>query len=142
MRREAQTAPQDAFKVDAYLIEAVLPRSSPFVNRPVAELEALAEGEVSVIAIIRDGRHRYVPAGHWWMFADDVLMLQGDAHGLRELTEEAGLDVVGTTKPPDEAVRPPISALLKQSSWQGRRSLATRPLNCVCGTGSASTLSP
>jgi di/tricarboxylate transporter len=106
VRREAQTAPQDAFKVDAYLIEAVLPRSSPFVNRPVAELEALAEGEVSVIAIIRDGRHRYVPAGHWWMFADDVLMLQGDAHGLRELTEEAGLEVVGTTKPPDEAASP------------------------------------
>jgi di/tricarboxylate transporter len=106
VRREAQTAPQDAFKVDAYLIEAILPKNSPFVNRTVAELEALAEGEVSVIAIIRDRGHRYVPGGHWWMFADDVLMLQGEAHGLRELTEEAGLEVVGTAKPPDEAASP------------------------------------
>ena len=37
------------------------------------------------------------------MFADDVLVLQGDAHALRELAEEAGLEVLGTVKSPGEA---------------------------------------
>jgi hypothetical protein len=41
------------------------------------------------------------------MFAGDILVLQGDAHTIRELTGEAGLDVVGTDDAePSEAVSP------------------------------------
>jgi len=104
--RAAQAAPEDSFKVEAYVLEAALPAASAFVDRTVAELEALAEDNVSVVAIIREGGRRYVPAGHWWMFADDVLVLQGDAHAIRELVEEAGLAVVGTSKPPVETASP------------------------------------
>jgi di/tricarboxylate transporter len=106
LRRGAQAAAEDSFKVDAYVIEAALPKTSTFVGKTVAELEALAEGSVSVIAIIREHGRRYIPAGHWWMFADDVLVLQGDAHALRELAEEAGLEVVGTGKSQGEPVSP------------------------------------
>jgi di/tricarboxylate transporter len=97
IRRGAQAA-EDSFNVNAYVIEAMLPKISAFVDKTVNELEALADGSVSVIAIIREHGHRYVPAGHWWLFADDVLVLRGDAHALRELTEEAGLEVVGTAR--------------------------------------------
>ncbi len=44
------------------------------------------------MAIIREGGRRYIPSGHWWIFADDVLVLQGDAHAVRELAQEARLD--------------------------------------------------
>jgi len=98
--RTAQAAPEDVFKVEAYLVEAKLPEKSALVNKPVSDLETLAEGNVSVIGIIREGGRRYVPAGHWSMFADDILVLQGDAHAIRELVEEAGLVLVGTDKPP------------------------------------------
>jgi di/tricarboxylate transporter len=96
--RDTQAAPEDAFTVDAYVIEAIVPETSAFADRTVATLEALANGGVSVIAIIREQEHRYVPAGHWWIFAGDVLVLHGDAHALRELAEEAGLEVIGTAK--------------------------------------------
>jgi di/tricarboxylate transporter len=110
--RAAQPVPEDSFKVEAYVLEAALPATSHFVDRTVAELEGLAEGNVSVVAIIREGGRRYVPAGHWWMFADDILVLQGDAHAIRELVEEAGLKVVGTAKPPVEtASRGPLAVV-------------------------------
>ncbi|RST85650.1 SLC13 family permease [Aquibium carbonis] len=104
--RGAQASAQDAFQVDAYIIEASVPASSPFVDKTVESLEALGDGEVSVTAIIREGGRRYIPSGHWWIFADDVLVLQGDAHAVRELAQEARLDVVGTAKTPDETLAP------------------------------------
>ena len=101
--RVARGAAEDSFNVDAYVIEATLAKTSRFVDKTVHDLESLAEGGVTIIAIVREGGHRYVPAGHWSMFADDVLVLQGDAHALRELAEEAGLEVLGTVKSPGEA---------------------------------------
>jgi di/tricarboxylate transporter len=98
--RTGQPAAEDAFHVNAYLVEATVPAGSPFINKTVESLEALGEGTVTVIAIIREGGRRYLPAGHWWMFAEDILVLQGDAHALHGLAQEAGLEVVGTAKAP------------------------------------------
>ncbi|HEY0567532.1 MAG TPA: SLC13 family permease [Xanthobacteraceae bacterium] len=100
--RAGQTSVEEAFKVDAYVLEARVPDTSPYVNKTVADLEALGEGNVTVTAIIRENARRYIPAGHWWLFANDVLMLQGDAHALRELAEEAGLELVDAAKAPVE----------------------------------------
>lgn len=100
--RTGQAAIEDAFHVHSYLVEAAVPVGSPFVNRTVASLEALGEGSITVIAIIREGGRRYVPAEHWRMFAEDILVLQGDAHSLHALAQEAGLEVVGTTKAPEQ----------------------------------------
>lgn len=104
--RGSQTPAEEAFEVEAYVIEATVPKTSAHVNKSVAQLEALAEGAVAVAAIVRERGRRYVPAGHWWIFADDVLVLQGDAHDVRHLVEEAGLEVVGTAKAPGESVAP------------------------------------
>jgi di/tricarboxylate transporter len=104
--RKGEAAAEDAFQVDAYVIEATVPTGSRFVNKTVAQLEKLEEGEVTVRAIIREGGRRYIPSGHWWLFVGDVLVLQGDAHALRTLASEAGLQVVGTVKSPDDSLSP------------------------------------
>lgn len=106
MRRGTQTAAADTFKVDAYVVEARLPKSSAYVGKTVSELEALAQGSVFVISIIRERGRRYIPASDWLMFVDDVLVLQGDAHALRELSEESGLEVIGTARSQGEPVSP------------------------------------
>ena len=102
--RRVQPAPEDAFSVESYVTEARLPAGSPFVDKSVAALEAEADGNVSVTAIVREGNRRYVPGGHWTMYAGDILLLQGEAHSIRELAEEAGLEIVGTATPPAEEV--------------------------------------
>jgi di/tricarboxylate transporter len=91
-----------SFEVEPYLSEAVLPEDSPLVERTVAELEALSGGDVTVVAIIRENRHRYIPEGHWVLFAQDVLVLQSSPHALRKIVNAAGLRLQGSDKRPDE----------------------------------------
>lgn len=119
----------EAFAVDDYTFETRVPPGSPIVDRTVAELEAMADGEAAVVAIVRERFRRYVPAGHWWIFADDVLVIQGDATVLRTVIAEAGLELVGDRGPPGEpvggrevavveAVVAPGSTLVGQSAEQ------------------------
>jgi di/tricarboxylate transporter len=100
--RAGAPAAEEAFKVGPYVLEAKVPEGSPYVNRTVAELEAVAEGNVAVTAIIRENSRRYIPAGHWWLFAGDILLLQGDAHALQEFAHEAELELIDATKGPAE----------------------------------------
>ena len=93
--RRAQASPDAAFQVKAYLSEVRLTDGSPLVGKTVADLEALAEDEVAVTAIIREKYQRYIPAGHWTLFADDILVLVSDPHALRRLADAAKLALIG-----------------------------------------------
>ncbi|WP_342667958.1 SLC13 family permease [Azospirillum halopraeferens] len=94
--RRAPATPAAAFDIGPYLSEAHLPAASPLVGKTVADLESLGEGDVTVVAIIREEERRYSPAGHWTLFADDILVLQSDPHALRALLAAAKLSLVGT----------------------------------------------
>jgi uncharacterized protein with PhoU and TrkA domain len=78
------------------LSEVRVPASSPLVNKTVADLEALGEDELAVVAIIRGENNRYIPAQHWTLFADDVLVLRSDPHILQAVVIEARLDLAGS----------------------------------------------
>ncbi|HYZ34586.1 MAG TPA: SLC13 family permease [Crenalkalicoccus sp.] len=93
--RRTPAAPSAAFAVEPYLSEARLPEDSPLVGKTVAELEARSGGDVTVAAIVREGGHRYVPAGHWTLFADDLLVLRSDPHALGRIVAEARLRLGG-----------------------------------------------
>jgi len=96
--RQGVPLPAAAFDIGPYLSEARLPATSSLVGKTVADLEALGEGGVSVIAIIREAEKRYVPAGHWTLFADDILVLQSDPHALKAVMSDAGLRLEGAGK--------------------------------------------
>ncbi|WP_445599937.1 SLC13 family permease [Azospirillum sp. A39] len=86
-------ASQAAFSVDDFTAEARLPAGSPFVGRTVAELEDRGDGDVTVAAILREQRRRYVPSGNWVLFEGDVLVLECDTQALARIVEAAGLEL-------------------------------------------------
>ncbi|WP_159719085.1 SLC13 family permease [Geminicoccus flavidas] len=96
--RHGQAPASATFTAEPYLSEARLPKGSPLVDRTVAELEALGHGEVAVVAIVREGGRRYLPAGHWTLFANDLLVLQSDPHALQDFVGETGLQLGGAGK--------------------------------------------
>ncbi|WP_372394367.1 SLC13 family permease [Azospirillum sp. HJ39] len=108
-----------AFNIDDYTAEARLPAGSQFVGRTVAELEKFGEGEVTLAAIVRENYRRYVPSGHWVLFADDILVLEGDTTALADVVKRAGLrmmhdkDLEGVENEDDIAV---VEAVVEQRS--------------------------
>lgn len=86
------------FMVHDYTSEFLLPAASPFVNKTVDSFEQASDGEATVCAIIRDGGRRYTPAGHWWLFTDDILVLRCDATALRRLVALARLEMPGAAE--------------------------------------------
>jgi di/tricarboxylate transporter len=93
--RRGQPGAERRFAIEDYTSEALLPESSPLVGRTVGELEALSEGEVAVAAIVREHGQRYVPRGHWTLFAGDILALHGDPTALPTLIDQAHLQLLG-----------------------------------------------
>jgi di/tricarboxylate transporter len=93
-RRRGQAA--DApFRMEDYIGEAKLPKTSNLVGKTVGELEALADHEVEVTAIVRQGDRRYIPAAHWRLYADDLLVLRADPEDMHKLVEDAHLELAG-----------------------------------------------
>jgi di/tricarboxylate transporter len=84
----------EPFRIEDYTAEIRIPPDSSFPGRQVRDVEALGEGDVSVIAIVREGAHRYIPASHWRLYADDVLIVEGPPNALRRVVERARLELV------------------------------------------------
>lgn len=91
------TAPgRSMFEVAGYMTEAMIPPKSAMVNKTVRDLEASSDGEVTVVAIIREKRDRYIPAAHWVLYENDILILEGEADALRNLIAAAELELTTT----------------------------------------------
>ncbi|HSU04655.1 MAG TPA: SLC13 family permease [Acetobacteraceae bacterium] len=101
--RRGEPAPEKRFTVEDYTTEALLPEDSPLVGKTVGDLEALAEADVTVAAIIRDQDRRYIPSAHWTLFSGDLLLLQGDPVAVKPLVDQAGLKLIGSAAIADTA---------------------------------------
>lgn len=93
------------FEIEKYTSEARVPPESPMAGKTTGELEALADGDIIVSAIVRGGQSRYVPARHWTLQADDIIVLQGDPVTLRPVIEEAGLELLGAHELPQTGTK-------------------------------------
>ena len=94
IKRGAGVMPETRFSIEDYTLEVRLPAASPYVHKAVRELEGLAEGDVTVAAIIREGYRRYIPAGHWILYEGDILVLEADTHALSRLVHAGKLELI------------------------------------------------
>lgn len=101
--RPAPSSAENAFETDPYLTEVRIGEKSTLLGKTVGDLEALGEGDVEIVAIVREKRHRYTPAWHWQLFAGDILIVRAEAVALRKLIEEAKLDLRAARDPERDA---------------------------------------
>ncbi|MFO7276564.1 MAG: SLC13 family permease [Pseudomonadota bacterium] len=109
------------FSIEDYQTEVRVPEGSPFVGRTVAELEKLGEGDVSVLAIIREQFRRYVPTGDWLIDAGDILVLQCDAQALQRMVNEGKLELVHDKELPQDDERRTELAVVEAVVTPGSR---------------------
>ena len=84
-----------SFTLEDYTAEARIPEHSPAAGRTVAELEAMAEGDVQVALVVRERFRRYPPTPALHLRDDDVLLLRGEPSDLERLVTRARLTLSG-----------------------------------------------
>jgi di/tricarboxylate transporter len=89
--RQGARSAEDAFAVEDYVSELVLPDASDYVGRKIVELEKLASGEVRVVGLIREDYRRLIPDQDWEIQGNDILLIEGDAPALQRVIVAAGL---------------------------------------------------
>jgi di/tricarboxylate transporter len=91
--RKGSAPIEAAFNIEGYTTEATLPDGSPLAGKPVAELEALGDGEVTVNAVIRDRVRHHAPASRSTLRAGDMLILQAEPAALERLVARGRLEL-------------------------------------------------
>jgi len=125
-RRGSVTMDQ-AIDIKDYVTEAMVEESSSLARKTVADLRALGEGEVDVVAVLREKRQMPAPLPDATLRPGDTLLLRGETQGLERVVAQGGLKLVGrdrrTEKPGNsepalasEAIVGPDSPLIGQSA--------------------------
>jgi di/tricarboxylate transporter len=129
-RMKGQRNVGQAFEVERYTTELVIPADSPIIGQSVRELEALSDGELVVSSIVRpdeDDERHFVPGPQTRLAAGDILSVQAEPASVKAVTDAAGLELAESKelKPPlrasddleiVEAVVMPQSRLVGQSA--------------------------
>lgn len=125
-RRGAVSLDQ-AIDIKDYVTEAQVGEKSELAGKTVADLKAIGDGDLQIVAILRDERRMQAPLPDASLKAGDTLLLRGDAAVLERVVAEGGLVLDGQNRPtqkedaldPDqvsEAIIGPDSVLIGQSA--------------------------
>jgi di/tricarboxylate transporter len=99
-----------ALAANPYVTEAQVPEDWNPEKRSISHLHALAQGEVTVMGLLRDGERRSSPHANTRLRPGDVLLLEGEHQALDDLIARARLKLTRADRPvameePTEEVR-------------------------------------
>ncbi|MEZ5923896.1 MAG: SLC13 family permease [Hyphomicrobiaceae bacterium] len=84
------------FAIERYTTELQIEKGSPYIGKTVGDLESFDEGSLTVIAIIREAGHHYIPSRTWLLFENDILVVQGGSEAVEAITSEGKLALAGS----------------------------------------------
>ncbi len=90
-----------------YICEFRIPSQSSLVDTTVHDFQELCESEVSVLAIIRNGKRRLAPTALEMLRVGDTLIVEGASESLQSLFENPDMVEAGTTDVNPEWLRSP-----------------------------------
>ena len=86
---------EELFQIQAYISEVIVPKDSPLIGKSRTELEALINGEVNIIGLIRGKIKHLVMPTHETFKAGDVLIIEASQEDLQDFLKMSGLELVG-----------------------------------------------
>ncbi|WP_334161063.1 SLC13 family permease [Phenylobacterium sp.] len=108
-----------------YFTEVEVPEDWSLEKRTVRHLQALAQGDVTVMALLRGGKRRSAPHPNSRLQPGDVLLLEGEQQALDGLIQRAKLKLTRSDRPvamaePTEEVRVVEAVISPDSLLVGR----------------------
>ncbi|MDT7951778.1 MAG: SLC13 family permease [Acetobacteraceae bacterium] len=115
--RRGASGLEAAFNLEDYTAEANVPAKSAVVGRTIAEVEAMAEGDVQVAMVIRERFRRLPPRADSLVRENDLLLLRGEPSDLDRLVARADVQLAGAASGEAQIVEGVVTA---ESSLVGR----------------------
>ena len=100
-KRRGAASLADAFRLEDYTTEAIVPPGSPAVGRSIAEMEAMADVQLRVVALLRGRSRRDPPPPGWVLREGDILLLEAEPEELESVVARAGLTLDAEKHSPD-----------------------------------------
>lgn len=96
--RRATASLGEAVNISDYNSEASVPPDAAIVGNTIGEFLGLADGEVTVTGVIRDGKRRQSTLPEHVIKEGDILQLRGQPDGLETAVKKAGLTLARQDK--------------------------------------------
>ncbi|MEE2996590.1 MAG: SLC13 family permease [Pseudomonadota bacterium] len=85
---------EELLHIEDYVTELAVPYDSPLTGKPIRELVVLADGDISVVAVIRDGNKELAPPWYTRMRGGDHLIIEGGTDAIAIAAEVSEFDLV------------------------------------------------
>lgn len=93
-REGGDTALDDLMQIDEYVTELAVPAGSALIGKPVRELVVMADGDISVVALLRGSEKELAPPWYTRMQAGDHLMIEGGTEAIAITVEQSGFELL------------------------------------------------
>jgi di/tricarboxylate transporter len=93
--RQGSRSLDQAVDIKDYVTEARIPEKGPLAGKTIADLRKPGDGEVEVVAILRDGERRRTPLPDASLRAGDILLLRGEPKALERVVAAGELELTG-----------------------------------------------
>ena len=97
--RTSAIAIDAALAAQAYITELAVPEDWPRRKMTVAELNALGEGDVQIMGLLRRGNRKVAPRGNVQVGPGDVLLIQGEPQALEAFVGRTKLSLTRKDRP-------------------------------------------
>ncbi len=92
-QRSSMPSQEELFHIADYITELKVPPESKIVGRPLMELESLIESDIAVVGVVRGDWKLPAPSAYEPIRADDIVIIQADSEGLKDLINAAQLEL-------------------------------------------------
>ena len=104
--RQGAATMNTALAANAYATEVSAPEHWAPSSMRVSALTECGDGDVRILALIRDGKRRTNPRGNTLVRAGDILLVEGEQDALERFLDRAQLKLVRNDRPITTASRP------------------------------------
>lgn len=103
-KREGQASREDLFQIEEYTTEVRVPDESPLVGKLLRDIESAADVDLVIVGLVRHEQHLPAPSMFEVARAGDVLVVEADPKELKTVVDAAGLELVGSEPPGEQAL--------------------------------------
>ena len=103
-QRSSLPSREDLFHIADYITEVKVPPESKVVGRPLMELESLIDSDVAVVGVVRGDWKLPAPSAYEPIRAGDIVIIQADSEGLKQLISAAKLELAEESQNRDQVL--------------------------------------